>query len=41
MKEFVLGLVLVAVISVLAAFALGTVDMSSRAVHQQPANVRL
>jgi hypothetical protein len=41
MKEFVFGLVLVAVISVAAAFALGAVDMSARTVYQQPANVRL
>ena len=41
MKEFILGVGLMVVIAVAAAFALGTVDMSARSVYQQPANVRL
>ncbi len=41
MKEFLLGVALMAVVSVAAAFALGTIDMSSRSVYQQHQNVRL
>jgi hypothetical protein len=41
MKEILLGIVLMALISFGAAMALGTIDMSARAVYQAPANVRL
>lgn len=41
MKAFLLSLALCVVISVAAAFALGTIDMSSSTMYQQPSSVRL
>lgn len=41
MKAFLLSLALCVVISVAAAFALGTIDMSASTMYQQPSSVRL